>query len=87
VAERDRERISRLAGGDAEGFWDLVEAKGDDDLKWCGASPFYTFLRAAGPLRGELLRYEQWNIDPESVVTFAGMAFAAPGAATPKGAS
>jgi AmmeMemoRadiSam system protein B len=87
VAERDRERISRLAGGDAEGFWDLVEAKGDDDLKWCGASPFYTFLRAAGPLRGELLRYEQWNIDPESVVTFAGMAFAAPGAAPPKGAS
>jgi hypothetical protein len=64
-----------------------VEAKGDDDLKWCGASPFYTLLRAAGPLRGELLRYEQWNIDPESVVTFAGMAFAAPGAATPKGAS
>jgi AmmeMemoRadiSam system protein B len=87
VAERDRERISRLESGDAEGFWDLVEGKGDDDLKWCGSSPFYTFLRAAGPLRGELLRYEQWNIDPESVVTFAGMAFAAGGATHPKGAS
>ena len=67
--------------------WDLVEGKGDDDLKWCGSSPFYTFLRAAGSLRGELLRYEQWNIDPESVVTFAGMAFAADGATHPKGAS
>jgi AmmeMemoRadiSam system protein B len=87
VAERDRERISRIARGDAGGFWDLVEGKGDDDLKWCGASPFYTFLHAAGPLRGELLRYEQWNIDPESVVTFAGMAFAAPGATLSKGAS
>ena len=87
VEERDRERISRLASGDAEGFWDMVEGNGEDDLKWCGASPFYTFLRAAGPLRGELLRYEQWNIDPESVVTFAGMAFAAPMAALPKGTS
>jgi AmmeMemoRadiSam system protein B len=87
VAERDRVRISRLESGDAEGFWDLVEGKGDDDLKWCGSSPFYTFLRAAGSLRGELLRYEQWNIDSESVVTFAGMAFAAGGATLPKGAS
>jgi hypothetical protein len=25
--------------------------------------------------RGELLRYEQWNIDEQSVVSFAGMAF------------
>jgi hypothetical protein len=75
VEERDQERISCLAAGDAGGFWDLVVDQGDDDLKWCGASPLYTFLRAAGPVRGELLRYEQWNIDPESVVSFAGMAF------------
>jgi hypothetical protein len=35
----------------------------------------YVFLRAAAPQGGELLRYEQWNIDEESVVSFAGMAF------------
>jgi hypothetical protein len=26
-------------------------------------------------LRGEVLNYEQWNIDERSVVSFAGMAF------------
>ena len=46
-----------------------------DDLKWCGASPFYTFLKSVPGLRGELLHYEQWNIDEQSVVSFAGMAF------------
>ena len=46
-----------------------------DDLKWCGSSPLYTFLKAAPAARGDLLRYEQWNIDEKSVVSFAGMAF------------
>jgi AmmeMemoRadiSam system protein B len=78
VEERDRGRISYLARGDADGFWDLVMGKGDDDLKWCGSSVLYSFLRAAGPVAGELLRYEQWNIDPQSVVSFAGMAFGPP---------
>ena len=35
-----------IAAGDAEGFWNLVVERGDDDLKWCGSSPLYTFLRA-----------------------------------------
>lgn len=74
VEARDRERCARLAEGDAAGFWSLVEENGDD-LRWCGAAPFYVFLRAAAPARGELLRYEQWNIDEHSVVSFAGMAF------------
>jgi AmmeMemoRadiSam system protein B len=82
VEERDRGRISCLAQGDADGFWDLVARQGEDDLKWCGASALYTFLRAAGPVSGQLLRYEQWNIDPQSVVSFAGMAF---GPSLPKG--
>ena len=46
-----------------------------DDLKWCGSAPFYTFLKALPDARGELLHYEQWNIDEKSVVSFAGMAF------------
>ena len=74
VCDRDRARCERILAGDAHGFWSLVQENADD-LKWCGASPLYAFLYSAGPVRGELLRYEQWNIDDESVVSFAGMAF------------
>ena len=77
VAERDRARIGRINAADAGGFWDMVR-ENHDDLKWCGSSPFYTFLKTAPDARGELLRYEQWNIDERSVVSFAGMKFSAP---------
>jgi len=76
VEARDRARIDRVASGDARGFWDLVQHN-RDDLKWCGSSPVYTFLKACPDARGRLERYEQWNIDPESVVSFAGMSFRA----------
>jgi hypothetical protein len=82
VEERDRERIAALAAGDADGFWDLVR-ENEDDLRWCGASPLYAFLRATSPKRGVLLRYEQWNIDPASVVSFAALAFGRGEAAPP----
>ena len=74
VAERDHQRIGRMAEGDADGFWDLVQ-QNQDDLKWCGAATIYTFLKAVPSARGQLERYQQWNIDPESVVSFAGMTF------------
>jgi len=74
VATRDQRRIQSIGVGDARGFWDQV-CENRDDLKWCGSSPFYTFLKAAPDTRGELLRYQQWNIDQKSVVSFAGMAF------------
>jgi predicted class III extradiol MEMO1 family dioxygenase len=74
VAERDRQRIDRMIDGDAAGFWDLVQ-ENRDDLKWCGSSPIYTFLKARPSARGKLERYEQWNIDQESVVSFAGITF------------
>jgi AmmeMemoRadiSam system protein B len=74
VAARDRARCERLCAADAGGFWRLVQENGDD-LRWCGAAPLYVFLRAAAPAGGDLLRYEQWNIDEQSVVSFAGMAF------------
>src|SRR5215469_381733 len=74
VDERDRERIARINASDADGFWDLVR-QNRDDLKWCGSSPFYTFMKSAPGVRGDLLRYEQWNIDDNSVVSFAGMSF------------
>ena len=74
VAERDQRRMARIAAGDAPGFWDLIR-ENRDDLKWCGSSPFYTFLKVRPNVRGSVNHYEQWNIDPQSVVTFAGMSF------------
>jgi AmmeMemoRadiSam system protein B len=74
VDARDRARIARIGEADPAGFWELVR-ENRDDLKWCGSSPFYTFLKTAPAARGKLLRYEQWNIDEHSVVSFAGMSF------------
>jgi hypothetical protein len=76
VAERDRTRLERVNAGDARGFWGAVQ-ENQDDLKWCGSSPLYTFLNVKPGVRGSTLRYEQWNIDEQSVVTFAGVAFTA----------
>jgi predicted class III extradiol MEMO1 family dioxygenase len=75
VAVRDHSRLDRIAQGDAKGFWDLVHERGADDLKWCGSSPLYSFLRACPGSRGRILHYDQWNIDEASVVTFAALAF------------
>ncbi len=74
VAKRDHDRIERMADGDARGFWELVQ-QNQDDLNWCGSAPIYTFLKALPDARGSLLRYQQWNIDEHSVVSFAGMGF------------
>jgi len=74
VGARDKQRMERVAAGDAGGFWDLVQ-ENRDDLKWCGSSPLYTFLKVRPGARGQVERYEQWNIDAESVVSFAGVSF------------
>ncbi|HML16830.1 MAG TPA: AmmeMemoRadiSam system protein B [Bryobacteraceae bacterium] len=74
VARRDQERIRRIESGDARGFWDLVQ-ENHDDLNWCGSAPIYTFLKSVPGARGQLLQYGQWNIDPHSVVSFAGIEF------------
>ena len=75
VEARDRERLAVVAEGDAAGFWQLVRDVEGDALRWCGASPLYTLLRSVRPRRAELLRYEQWNIDADSVVSFAALKF------------
>lgn len=75
VALRDRVRIDRVLAGDAGGFWESVKDR-QDDLKWCGSSPLYTFMRAVPDVKGSLLGYEQWNIDESSVVSFAALSFA-----------
>jgi hypothetical protein len=74
VADEDRARCRSVIAGDAHGLWARLQQDGDP-LKWCGASPLYTFLAAVKPARGTLLHYEQWAIDDRSVVSFAGLAF------------
>lgn len=74
VAERDRKRIASVVAADVDGFWSQVQ-ENQDDLKWCGSSPLYTFLKAAPAVRGDVRRYQQWNIDEQSVVSFAALAF------------
>jgi AmmeMemoRadiSam system protein B len=75
VKEQDNLRIERVNASDARGFWDLIR-RNQDDLKWCGSSPIYTFMKVVPQARGTLQGYEQWNIDENSVVTFAGISFA-----------
>jgi MEMO1 family protein len=74
VKEEDHERLNRICEGKSEEFFDLVRPE-QDRLKWCGFSPIYTFLSSVPDARGQLLRYEQWNIDEQSVVSFAAMEF------------
>jgi AmmeMemoRadiSam system protein B len=74
VTRFDHGRIERIGAADAAGFWESVQ-ENRDALKWCGSAPFYTFLRAVPQSQGELLHYQQWNIDEQSVVSFGAMAF------------
>jgi hypothetical protein len=75
VRKRDELRIVRMIASDAQGFWNLVQENRDDDLKWCGSSAIYSFMKAVPQARATLRRYEQWNIDEQSVVSFAGISF------------
>jgi len=79
IEQRDRARISKLETGEINAYWDLIK-EGHDDLKWCGSAPFYTFLKTVPNARGELLKYQHWQIDPQSVVTFGAMRFTDSGA-------
>ena len=74
MAEQDRQRLESLCDGHVGKFFELVKLN-EDELKWCGYSPLYTFTQAVPRARGRVLRYEQWNIDPQSVVSFASVEF------------
>jgi len=76
VATRDQARLACLQEGDAGAFWTAIHEQGDDDLRWCGSAPLYTLARALPQARSRLLRYDQWNIDEDSVVSFAALRFA-----------
>jgi AmmeMemoRadiSam system protein B len=77
VEVQDRERLDRVCEADSSGLFEAVKPW-SDPMKWCGFSPLYAFLYSLGQvrcLRGRVLRYQQWNIDPQSVVSFAGLEF------------
>jgi AmmeMemoRadiSam system protein B len=74
VEDDDRNRLEQICAGDADSFLDLV-VTANDPLKWCGFSPIYTFMRVQEGVRANLVRYDQWNIDPHSVVSFAAVDF------------
>ncbi len=74
IEQRDRQRIEQINAGNIGGYWSMVQ-QNHDDLKWCGSSPVYTFLKANPTVRGELLDYHQWQIDSESVVSFGALRF------------
>lgn len=74
IENRDRARIEQINAGNLLGYWSQVQ-ENHDDLKWCGAAPFYTFLKTNPGVRGKLLNYQQWQIDPASVVTFGALGF------------
>ncbi len=44
VRRADQERLEKVCAGDSEGFFELVKPN-HDELRWCGYSPLYTFLR------------------------------------------
>lgn len=81
ITAREAARLDRIGAGDADGFWQLVQgdgpaaSRGSDDLKWCGSAPLYTFLRAVPGAGAGVLAYDHWNIDEESVVSFAALSF------------
>jgi AmmeMemoRadiSam system protein B len=68
--------LRHVEAGDAEGFFGAVAAEGNA-RNICGVAPVYVTLRV-GEGRGDLLRYGQGRIHPESgsVVSFAAFAFA-----------
>ena len=74
VEQRDKARIEEIGRGKLQSYWEMIQ-EGHDDLKWCGSSPFYTFLKVNPNRRGTLLDYHQWQIDPQSIVSFAAMQF------------
>ena len=74
IEDRDRKRIEQIEAGDLRAYWSMVQ-DGHDDLKWCGSAPLYTFLKTRPEVRGKLLHYHQWQIDPGSVVSFGAMQF------------
>ncbi|MBL8205790.1 MAG: AmmeMemoRadiSam system protein B [Blastocatellia bacterium] len=75
VRRQDLERLRLVGEGKRGEFLERV-LPNYDELKWCGFTPIYTFMQAVPNARGNVMLYDQWNIDPASVVSFTAMEFA-----------
>jgi hypothetical protein len=76
LEDADRQMLSPVEAGDAEGFFQAVAHDGDR-RHICGLPPIYAALRILGGQPGRLIRYGQWP-DPNGTVTFAALAWYAP---------
>lgn len=75
VRAKDLDRLRHVCEGNSGEFLELV-LPNYDELKWCGFTPLYTFLQAVKNVRGNVMLYDQWNIDEGSVVSFTALEFA-----------
>lgn len=73
IEKDDRELLSAIAEGDAEGFMKTIRAKNEAN-RVCGFPALYALMRLLGPVEGELVEYRQ-NLEGgmETVVSFATM--------------
>ena len=75
LREEDMALLERVAGGDAEGFYDAIAAE-KDQRNICGLAPIYAALSVLPPSSGRILDYGQWLDDRgRGSVTFAALAF------------
>ena len=74
VRQKDLERLRHVCEGKSGDLLELV-LPNYDELKWCGFTPIYTFMQAVKNARGNVMLYDQWNIDESSVVSFTAMEF------------
>ncbi|MBL8046076.1 MAG: AmmeMemoRadiSam system protein B [Anaerolineales bacterium] len=72
----DKEVLTRMCAGDAEGFYASIQRVGDAN-NVCGLSPVYFTLKALGATEGECVAYATCPADENntSVVTVAGVVF------------
>ena len=75
LEDKDRALLEPILGGNAESFFRRV-ALDDNASNVCGVAPVYVTLRL-GEGNGDLLRYGQGRIDPDSgsVVSYAAVTF------------
>jgi AmmeMemoRadiSam system protein B len=77
VGEADRQLLSHVVAGDADGYYAHV-MRDRDARRICGFTPIYliTALMQAEGRQGEVLRYTQWvDTDLSSSVTFCSATF------------
>lgn len=74
VRAKDLTRLRHVCEGNSSELLEMV-LPNYDELKWCGFTPIYTFMQAVKGARGNVMLYDQWNIDEGSVVSFTALEF------------